>query len=165
MPAKSEAQQRFMGMALAAKRSKGHFSDKVEAAAKSMSEKQLRDFAKTKHEGLPEKKASMTTEEQAYINGFIKRANEYGLSELQAIELLKQAGPNQNEAMVQPNQRSYSNAAVAPHAVNPAPPTGVPAVPLEALDSRNRKPAIAPKVMPRVNPAALNDLGRFTPVR
>jgi len=31
--------------------------------------------------------------QQAYINGFIKRANEYGLNQYQAVELLKQANP------------------------------------------------------------------------
>lgn len=30
--------------------------------------------------------------EQAYIEGFVKRASEYGFSEHEAIELLKQAG-------------------------------------------------------------------------
>jgi hypothetical protein len=84
MPAKSEAQQRFMGMALAAKRGKGHFSKKVMEAAESMSEKQLRDFAKTKHEGLPEKKA--------YLEGFMKRAAEYGYSESEISEAVKLAG-------------------------------------------------------------------------
>jgi hypothetical protein len=59
MPAKSEAQQRLMGMALAAKRGKGHFSGKVKEIADSMSEKQLHDFAATKHKGLPEKKAEI----------------------------------------------------------------------------------------------------------
>lgn len=46
-----------MGMALAAKRGKGHFSKKIHDIADSMSEKQLHDFAATKHKGLPEKKA------------------------------------------------------------------------------------------------------------
>jgi hypothetical protein len=86
MPAKSEAQQRLMGMALAAKRGKGHFSGKVQEVAKSMSEKQLKDFAKTKHEGLPEKKA--------FIAGFIEAAATYGLSEKQAVELLKKSSVN-----------------------------------------------------------------------
>ena len=31
--------------------------------------------------------------QQAYINGFVKRASEYGLDQNQAVELLKQAGP------------------------------------------------------------------------
>ena len=33
----------------------------------------------------------MTTQEQAYINGFVKRANQYGFSNSEAIELYKQA--------------------------------------------------------------------------
>jgi hypothetical protein len=33
-------------------------------------------------------------QQQAYINGFVKRASEYGISQDKAIELLKQAGPN-----------------------------------------------------------------------
>jgi cytidylate kinase len=61
MPAKSEAQQRLMGMALASKRGEKGYSGKVKETADSMSEKQLRDFAKTKHEGLPEKKAMHNT--------------------------------------------------------------------------------------------------------
>lgn len=84
MPAKSEAQQRFMAMALAAKRGKGKFSKRVMEASKSMSEKQLRDFAKTKHEGLPEKKA--------YIEGFMERASEYGYNQFEIAEAIKTAG-------------------------------------------------------------------------
>jgi hypothetical protein len=34
----------------------------------------------------------MTTQEQAYITGFVKRANEYGFDNHEALELLKQAG-------------------------------------------------------------------------
>jgi len=58
MPAKSEAQQRLFGMALAAKRGNGHMSGKAKELANSMSEKQLHDFAATKHDGLPDKKAA-----------------------------------------------------------------------------------------------------------
>lgn len=83
MPARSEAQQRLMGMALAAKRGKGHYSDKVKEIADNMTEKQLHDFAATKHEGLPEKKA--------FIEGFVKRASQYGFNYNEAVELLKQA--------------------------------------------------------------------------
>lgn len=35
---------------------------------------------------------NMTTTEQAYINGFVKRASEYGVDQHTAIELLKSAG-------------------------------------------------------------------------
>lgn len=33
----------------------------------------------------------MNTQEQAYINGFVKRAMEYGFSEREAVEILKQS--------------------------------------------------------------------------
>ena len=54
MPAKSKAQQRFFGMVDAYK--KGELSDaspEVKNAAKSMSTKKVKDFAKTNHRGLP----------------------------------------------------------------------------------------------------------------
>ncbi len=55
MPAKSKAQQRFMGMVLAAKKGEKPASSAVEKAANSMSEKSAEDFASTKTKGLPEK--------------------------------------------------------------------------------------------------------------
>lgn len=92
MPSRSKAQQRLMGMALAAKRGKGHYSGKVKEVADSMSEEQLHDFAKTKSSNLPEKKASMSTQEQAYITGFVKRAADYGYNVDEALTILKTAG-------------------------------------------------------------------------
>ena len=84
MPAESKAQQKLMGMALAYKKGKmPHASEKIKEVAEGMSEKQLHDFAKTKREDLPEKKAM-----EAYIEGFMKRAEEYGLTEKQAELLL-----------------------------------------------------------------------------
>ncbi|TDQ62012.1 uncharacterized protein DUF3008 [Maritalea mobilis] len=57
MPAKSKAQQKAAGMALAAKRGEMKVSD-LQGAAKdmydSMSEEELRDFAETKHDNKPE---------------------------------------------------------------------------------------------------------------
>ena len=53
----SKAQQRFMGMVRAAQ--KGEMenpSPSVAKAAASMSKKDVKKFAKTKHKGLPEKK-------------------------------------------------------------------------------------------------------------
>ncbi len=52
----SRAQQRFMGMVYAAKKGETPASPEVAKAAEGMSKKAARDFAKTKHEGLPEKK-------------------------------------------------------------------------------------------------------------
>ena len=57
MPAVSKAQQRFMGMVHAVK--KGEMkapSPEVAQAAASMKKKDVKDFASTKHDKLPEKK-------------------------------------------------------------------------------------------------------------
>jgi len=57
--AKSKAQQRFMAMVYSRKKGKmkkGEASPEVEAAAASMTTKEAKKFAKTKHKGLPEKK-------------------------------------------------------------------------------------------------------------
>jgi hypothetical protein len=59
MPAKSKQQQKAAGAALAAKRgktSKSSLRGPARQMARSMSEKQLRDFAKTKRKKLPRKK-------------------------------------------------------------------------------------------------------------
>jgi hypothetical protein len=60
MPAKSKKQQMAAGAALAAKRgkrSKPSLKGASKQMAESMSEKQLKDFAKTKRENLPQKKS------------------------------------------------------------------------------------------------------------
>lgn len=62
MPSKSRTQQRLMGLSYAYK--KGNikakdlnpkYADKIKKLSKSMSLKSLEDFAKTKHEKIPEK--------------------------------------------------------------------------------------------------------------
>jgi hypothetical protein len=53
MPAKSAAQQRAAGAALAAKRGEIPVS-KLQGASKSMYEKELDEFASTKRKGKPE---------------------------------------------------------------------------------------------------------------
>jgi hypothetical protein len=58
MPAKSQQQQRIMGLALAYKRGEvppSKVSAKVKEIAKSMTEKELEKYASTKHKGLPQK--------------------------------------------------------------------------------------------------------------
>lgn len=55
----SKQQQKIMGLALSVKRGdtkKSEVSKKVQDMAKKMSEKDLEDFAGTKHKGLPKKK-------------------------------------------------------------------------------------------------------------
>lgn len=52
----SKAQQKFMGMVHAAQKGEKPASKEVAKVAKSMSKKDAKDFAATKHKGLPEKK-------------------------------------------------------------------------------------------------------------
>lgn len=65
MPAKSQAQQKLMGLALAVKRgevAKNKVSKQIRNLAKSMSEKDLKKFAKTKYAGLPKRLKEMASE-------------------------------------------------------------------------------------------------------
>lgn len=85
MPAKSKSQQRFFGMVDAFKKGKlKNASRKIREAAKHISDKDARDFARTKHDGLPEKKA-------AYASGFLNKCAEYGLEFDVAYGMLKRA--------------------------------------------------------------------------
>jgi hypothetical protein len=70
MPAQSKAQQRLMGQAYAVKTGKkdpDEVSDKVASLAKGMTKKQLKDFASTKHKGLPETKESFVSNYEDFI--------------------------------------------------------------------------------------------------
>jgi hypothetical protein len=66
----SRAQQRFMGMVYAAKKGETPASPEVAKAAAGMSKKAAKDFAKTKHEGLPEKKEE-TKEDLSLVDRMI----------------------------------------------------------------------------------------------
>jgi hypothetical protein len=55
MPAVSKSQQRYMGMVHSCQKTGKCASASVKKTAKSMSNKDARDFAKTKQKGLPEK--------------------------------------------------------------------------------------------------------------
>jgi len=66
----SRAQQRFMGMVYAAKKGETPASPEVAKAAEGMTKKSARDFAKTKHAGLPEKKEE-TKEELSLVDRMI----------------------------------------------------------------------------------------------
>jgi hypothetical protein len=82
--------------------------------------------------------------QQAYINGFVKRAVAHGFSEAEAFELLKSSVDQ--DAVAQPNMSSATAKPGPERYVPPAPPTGVPAASLASLDSRNKSPV---KSMPR----------------
>lgn len=72
MPAKSKEQQRLMGQAYALKTGKKkksdlnpEYADEIAKLSKSMTKKQLKDFAKTKHKDIKEKKIQSF---QSFIN-------------------------------------------------------------------------------------------------
>ena len=52
----SKKQQKFRGMVRAAQKGEGASSPEVAKVASSMKKKDVKDFASTKHKGLPEKK-------------------------------------------------------------------------------------------------------------
>lgn len=61
MPAQSKSQQRLFGMAYAAKKGElksSNLGPEVQKLVDSLSKSKLKEFAKTKHEGLPNKKDS-----------------------------------------------------------------------------------------------------------
>lgn len=61
MPSKSKSQQRFFGMVDAYKKGElKNASSKIKKAAKGMSTDDVKDFAETKHKGLPEKVEEQT---------------------------------------------------------------------------------------------------------
>jgi hypothetical protein len=77
MPAQSKAQQRFMGMVHAAQ--KGDMenpSPEVSKAADSMSDKDAKDFASTKHKGLPDHvKEALIKKLKERIRGIVREMN------------------------------------------------------------------------------------------
>ena len=84
MPSTSKSQQRFMGMVHAYQ--KGELEDapeSVKKAADSMTKKASKDFAKTKHKGLPEKVKE--TQDFGYGDAYIMKRKE-----LRDIDLLVQ---------------------------------------------------------------------------
>ena len=73
MPAVSKAQQRFMGMVHAVQ--KGDMeapSKEVEKAADSMKKKDAKDFASTKHAGLPDKKEEQINKLKEIIRKMVR---------------------------------------------------------------------------------------------
>jgi hypothetical protein len=62
--AKSKAQQKFMGMVHAAQKGEKPASKEVGKVAKSMGKKDAKDFASTKHKGLPNKVKEESTEKE-----------------------------------------------------------------------------------------------------
>lgn len=76
MPAKSKSQQRLFGMAHAY--NKGELpdaSEEVKELAKSLKKKQVKEFAETKHKGLPNKVKKKKKKKAEMLNHFLKLAD------------------------------------------------------------------------------------------
>jgi len=94
----SKAQQRFMGMVYATKSGEMKApSSEVASAAAGMTTKQAKDFAKTKHKGLPEKKVSEqmlpepTTEPvNSMVDKKVELLNKSKIANLKMIQQKKQ---------------------------------------------------------------------------
>ena len=69
MPSVSKKQQRFFGIVRAAQKGtlKGKKTLEVQRAAASMKKKDVKDFASTKHKGLPEKKVTKESFNEDYV--------------------------------------------------------------------------------------------------
>jgi NADH:ubiquinone oxidoreductase subunit C len=75
MPSVSESQQRFMGMVNKCKETGDCSSEEVKDVAKSMKKKDVKDFARTKHKGLP-KRVKRKKKAFSVLHRLISLANE-----------------------------------------------------------------------------------------
>lgn len=83
MPAKSQAQQRLMGMVHAYKKGKlPNASEQVRSLARRIEDTDAGDFARTKHDGLPSRKEAAT---RLMINAAILQR--YGLLKTSCVDL------------------------------------------------------------------------------
>lgn len=99
--------------------------------------------------------------QQAYINGFVKRANEYGLNTSEALHILKQASPE--TLAMSPGALTAAQAGRGPvHPVAPAPPVGVSAISPQMAKKLRIPVPPAQQPAPAVAPEHNNDLGMFT---
>ena len=79
MPARSKAQQRLMGMVHAYKTGRlKHAPEAVKRVAEHISDEDAEHFAKTTHEGLPERRKE-EEKAAAYAAGFLSKCAELGV--------------------------------------------------------------------------------------
>jgi hypothetical protein len=81
MPSTSKAQQRLMGIVHAIQKGEADpkdFSKSAQDVAASMSKSDVKDFASTKHKGLPDKKEENITSLKEYIRKMVREMNATG---------------------------------------------------------------------------------------
>lgn len=96
MPSTSKSQQRLMGVAYAVKSGDmqlsdvdAEYRDKVKDLVDGMTLKQLKDFAETKHKGLPEKKIKENMSTIKSFDQFIAEAYDGNMSDFKTEFPLK----------------------------------------------------------------------------
>jgi Ca2+-binding EF-hand superfamily protein len=99
MPAVSKAQQRFMGMVHAVqKKDMEAPSKEVEKAADSMTKKDAKDFASTKHKGLPMHKETISKERlKELVREVMKEESEYQAFFKKALEKAGKSIPQMSD--------------------------------------------------------------------
>jgi hypothetical protein len=118
--AKSKAQQKIMGMALAMRRGESdRGTDKVKKIATDMSDEELSKFAKTKRKGLPEKVKKM--DENLTLDDVMEEiARNLGEARMKKIEEEDSNKPYKEQPLSpgeQQNARAQADAAMTPRAV------------------------------------------------
>jgi hypothetical protein len=91
----------------------------------------------------------MTNQDQAFIEGFVKRASEYGYSEFEAINLLKAADA---APVAMPSRASLLGAKPQAPQVAPAVPQVNPAMMNEAIVQPNQRAYNQAPVIPATKP-------------
>lgn len=100
MPSKSKSQQRLMGQAYAYKKGdlkakdlNPKYADEIKDLAKSMTKKQLEDFAKTDHKGLPQKvKEGRIMNFQSFVNESRYSSENFTLADMEFVQELYEEG-------------------------------------------------------------------------
>ena len=87
MPAVSKSQQKFMGMVHAAQKGEKPASAKVAKVAKKMKKKSAKDFASTKHKGLPYK---MKQEILDKLREFVRQELEEKQNKIDELQVSKE---------------------------------------------------------------------------
>ena len=100
MPSKSKSQQRLMGQAYAYKTGKKkskdlnpQYADEIKDIAKSMTKKQLKDFAETDHKDLPQKvKESRIMNFESFVNESRYSSENFTLADMEFVQELYEEG-------------------------------------------------------------------------
>ena len=90
MPSKSKSQQRFFGVVKGIQKGTGKGSGKAKKAARDMSQKDVDDFARTKHKGLPNR-VKQETKVRSLIRKMVREIMREGAGGMGPAKNVKQS--------------------------------------------------------------------------